>query len=146
MDRAKLEQARQWIRGQLDLSANFWLEHGIDKVNGGVYTCLDRKGEVFSTDKSVWMQGRCGWIYSWLCRLYGARPEWLEAAKSCIDFMEKYCINPEADGRMYFTVTAEGRPLRQRRYYFITDERTGTDRNRYCGCHCVYHRRAAGAC
>ena len=118
MDRAKLEQARQWIRGQLDLSANFWLEHGIDKVNGGVYTCLDRKGEVFSTDKSVWMQGRCGWIYSWLCRLYGARPEWLEAAKSCIDFMEKYCINPEADGRMYFTVTAEGRPLRQRRYYF----------------------------
>ena len=118
MDRKKLSEAREWIRGQLDISANFWLEHGMDKVNGGVYTCLDRKGDVFSTDKSVWMQGRCGWIYSWLCHLYGVRPEWLAASKSCLDFMEKYCINPQAEGRMYFTVTAEGLPLRQRRYCF----------------------------
>ena len=118
MDRKRLSEAREWIRGQLDISANFWLEHGIDKVNGGVYTCLDRKGDVFSTDKSVWMQGRCGWIYAWLCHLYGVRPEWLEASKSCLDFMEKYCINPQAEGRMYFTVTAEGLPLRQRRYCF----------------------------
>lgn len=118
MDRARLEEARKWIREQLDISAAFWLEHGIDKVNGGVYTCLDRKGDVFSTDKSVWMQGRCGWLYAWLCRLYGPRPQWLEASKSCIDFMEKYCINREAGGRMYFTVTAEGLPLRQRRYSF----------------------------
>lgn len=118
MDRARLEEARKWIREQLDISAAFWLEHGIDKVNGGVYTCLDRKGDVFSTDKSVWMQGRCGWLYAWLCRLYGLRPQWLEASKSCIDFMEKYCINREAGGRMYFTVTAEGLPLRQRRYSF----------------------------
>jgi N-acylglucosamine 2-epimerase len=118
MDRAKLQDAQQWIQGQLDVCANFWLEHGMDKVNGGVYTCLDRKGEVFSTDKSVWMQGRCGWIFAWLCHLYGTRPEWLEASKSCIDFMENYCINPDADGRMYFTVTAEGLPLRQRRYCF----------------------------
>lgn len=118
MDRKRLSEAREWIRGQLDISANFWLENGIDKVNGGVYTCLDRKGDVFSTDKSVWMQGRCGWIYAWLCHLYGVRPEWLEASKSCLDFMEKYCINPQAEGRMYFTVTAEGQPLRQRRYCF----------------------------
>lgn len=118
MDRKRLSEAREWIRGQLDISANFWLEHGMDKVNGGVYTCLDRRGDVFSTDKSVWMQGRCGWIYAWLCHLYGVRPEWLEASKSCLDFMEKYCINPQAEGRMYFTVTAEGLPLRQRRYCF----------------------------
>ena len=118
MDRKKLSEAREWIRGQLDTCANFWLENGMDKVNGGVYTCLDRKGDVFSTDKSVWMQGRCGWIYSWLCHLYGVRPEWLAASKSCLDFMEKYCINPQAEGRMYFTVTAEGLPLRQRRYCF----------------------------
>ena len=118
MDRKKLSEAREWIRGQLDTCANFWLENGMDKVNGGVYTCLDRKGDVFSTDKSVWMQGRCGWIYSWLCHLYGPRPEWLAASKSCLDFMEKYCINPQAEGRMYFTVTAEGLPLRQRRYCF----------------------------
>lgn len=118
MDRERLVQARQWIRSELQRSADFWLENGIDKVNGGVYTCLDRKGEIFSSDKSVWMQGRCGWIYSWLCHLYGTRPEWLAAAKSCLDFMEAHCINPRAEGRMYFTVTAEGAPLRQRRYCF----------------------------
>ena len=118
MDREKLIEARQWVREELDLCTDFWLKNGMDRENGGVYTCLDREGKVFSTDKSVWMQGRCGWIFAWLCNVYGARPEWLEASKSCLDFMEKYCINPEAEGRMYFTVTAEGLPLRQRRYYF----------------------------
>ena len=118
MDRKRLKEAQKWVREELERCTAFWLEHGMDKENGGVYTCLDRKGEVFSTDKSVWMQGRCGWVFAWLCNLYGARPEWLEASKSCLDFMERYCINPEAEGRMYFTVTAEGQPLRQRRYYF----------------------------
>ena len=83
-----------------------------------MYTCLDRYGRIYSTDKSVWMQGRCGWIFAYLCHVYGVKKEWLEASKSCLDFMEKYCINPEADGRMYFTVTADGKPLRQRRYYY----------------------------
>lgn len=32
--------------------------------------------------------------------------------------MEAHCISREAGDRMYFTVTADGRPLRQRRYYF----------------------------
>ena len=118
MDKTYLQETQKWIREELDIVANFWLKNGIDKEHGGVYTCLDRTGRIYSTDKSVWMQGRCGWIYSYLCHLYGARPEWLEAAKSCLDFLETYCINPDADGRMYFTVTADGQPLRQRRYYF----------------------------
>lgn len=118
MDRAKLAEAHSWVKEELDRCSRFWLEHGIDRVNGGVYTCLDRKGEIYSTDKSVWMQGRCGWIFAYLCHVYGPRAEWLEASKSCIDFMNRYCFNPEAEGRMYFTVTADGKPLRQRRYYF----------------------------
>ena len=64
------------------------------------------------------MQGRCGWIFAFLCHHYGVRQEWLDASKSCLDFMERYCINREAGDRMYFTVTAEGKPLRQRRYYY----------------------------
>ena len=118
MDKAKLQAYRDWVQSELKTCANFWLEKGMDRVNGGVYTCLDRKGEIYSTDKSVWMQGRCGWTFSYLCHVYGVRPEWLEAAKSCIDFLEDHCINHEAGGRMYFTVTAEGKPLRQRRYCF----------------------------
>ena len=118
MDRQTLQEARTWVRGELERSAAFWLEHGMDKEHGGVYTCLDRKGEIYSTDKSVWMQGRCGWIFAFLCHNYGVRQEWLDASKSCLDFMEAHCFNRECGGRMYFTVTAEGQPLRQRRYYF----------------------------
>ncbi len=114
----RLEAERNWIKDQLETCVAFWLEHGIDSVNGGVYTCLDRQGNVYSTDKSVWMQGRCAWMFSYLCHLYGVRPEWMEAAKSCLDFLEDHCINRDAGGRLYFTVTAEGAPLRQRRYNF----------------------------
>ena len=118
MDKAKLQAYRDWVRSELETSANFWLKNGMDRKYGGVYTCLDRKGDIYSTDKSVWMQGRCGWMFSHLCSVYGSRPEWLEAAKSCLDFLEDHCINHAAGGRMYFTVTEDGRPLRQRRYYF----------------------------
>lgn len=118
MDAIRLEGHRKWIREELDRCVEFWLKNGMDRVHGGVYTCLDREGKVYSTDKSVWMQGRCGWIFAYLCHLYGAREEWLAASKSCLDFMEAHCINREAGNRMYFTVTEEGKPLRQRRYYF----------------------------
>ena len=48
-----LTEHRVWVREQLDKSVNFWLKHGMDPVNGGVYTCLDREGKIYSTDKSV---------------------------------------------------------------------------------------------
>ena len=115
---AVLKSAQSWVREELERCVRFWLDHGMDREHGGVYTCLDRKGEVYSTDKSVWMQGRCGWMFSCLCHTYGSRPEWLEAAKSCLDFLEEHCINHNAGGRMYFTVTGEGKPLRQRRYCY----------------------------
>ena len=118
MEKTNLQAYRDWVRSELNASVKFWLDHGMDPVYGGVYTCLDRKGEIYSTDKSVWMQGRCGWIFSHLCHVYGTRPEWLAAAKSCLDFLEDHCINHAAGGRMYFTVTEDGRPLRQRRYCF----------------------------
>ncbi len=38
--------------------------------------------------------------------------------RSCLEFLENYCLNQDAQGRMYFTVTEEGKPLRQRRYKF----------------------------
>ena len=118
MDTVRLQNHRTWIQEELKQCVNFWLEHGMDREHGGVYTCLDRKGEIYSTDKSVWMQGRCAWTFAYLCHVYGKRDEWLSASKSCLDFMEKYCINREAGNRMYFTVTADGKPLRQRRYCF----------------------------
>lgn len=118
MNKALLQTQQEWIRTELDRCAGFWLKNGWDRVNGGVYTCLDRAGKVYSTDKSVWMQGRCAWTYAYLCRLYGIKQEWLDFAKSCLDFIEAHCINRGKGNRMYFTVTANGKPLRQRRYNF----------------------------
>ena len=118
MDIKALQDAQKWVQEELGRCLEFWLGHGMDTEHGGVYTCLDRKGEIFSTDKSVWMQGRCGWLFAWLCNTYGMREEWLAASKSCIDFLERHCVNHSAGGRLYFTVTADGKPLRQRRYCF----------------------------
>ena len=113
-----LKSHQNWIQEELGRCVSFWLENGMDKVNGGIYTCLDKEGKVYSTDKSVWMQGRCAWTFAYLCSVYGAKDEWLAASRSCLEFMEKHCINRDAGNRMYFTVTADGTPLRQRRYCF----------------------------
>lgn len=94
----------------------FWLNNAIDKEFGGIINCLDRKGEIYSEDKSVWMQGRAGWMFSYIFNNIDKNPAYLEVAKSCIDFATKHCI--DSDGRMFFTVTRDGRPLRKRRYWF----------------------------
>lgn len=95
----------------------FWLKNGVDKEYGGLLNCLDRTGKVYSQDKSVWMQGRAGWMFSYIYNHIEKKTEYLKLAESCIDFATKYCIDP-SDGRMYFTVTRDGRPLRKRRYWF----------------------------
>ncbi|MBQ7921654.1 MAG: AGE family epimerase/isomerase [Clostridia bacterium] len=118
MDTARLLETRKWVRNELDRCVSFWLENGMDSEHGGVYTCLDVEGNVYSADKSVWMQGRCGWTFAYLCSVYGKNDRWLAASKSCIEFLEAHCVNHDAGGRLYFTVTEDGRPLRQRRYCY----------------------------
>ena len=43
--------AEQYKSELLDSVLPFWLEKSQDKEFGGYFTCLDRKGEVFDTDK-----------------------------------------------------------------------------------------------
>lgn len=94
----------------------FWLKNGLDRVNGGVYTCVDRDGSLIDTTKSVWFQGRFAFVCSFAYNTIEKNPEWLAAAKSTIDFVEAHCF--DTDGRMYFEVMADGTPLRKRRYVF----------------------------
>ena len=114
------EYIKQWAESyKTDLTENimpFWMEHGWDKVNGGVYTCLDRDGSLIDTTKSVWFQGRFAFICAYAYNNVEKNPLWLEAAKSTLDFIENHCF--DGNGRMYFSVTAEGKPLRMRRYVF----------------------------
>lgn len=93
----------------------FWLEDGWDRVNGGMFTCLDREGVLMDSTKSVWFQGRWGYIAS-LAYIQLGDKEYLEAAKSALDFIEAHCF--DTDGHMFFAVTAEGAPVQKRRYVF----------------------------
>lgn len=114
------EYLKLWAdRYKNDLTGNilpFWLKHGWDKVNGGFYTSVDRDGTLMDSTKSVWFQGRAGFIFAYAYNEIEKRPEYLDAAKSAIDFIEKHCF--DMDGRMFFEITAEGVPLRKRRYLF----------------------------
>ena len=102
-----------------DLTENimpFWMKYGLDRENGGVYTCVDRDGSLMDTTKSVWFQGRFAFICSFAYNNVEKNQEWLDAAKSTLEFIEKHCFDEQ--GHMYFSVTAEGKPLRKRRYVF----------------------------
>jgi len=112
-----LENCRDQYRK--DLTGNimpFWMKNGLDRTNGGVYTCLDRDGALMDTTKSVWFQGRFGFISAAAYRTVEQNPEWLAASKSAIDFIERHCI--DSDGHMFFTVTETGEPVQKRRYIF----------------------------
>ncbi|MFI5356776.1 MAG: AGE family epimerase/isomerase [Opitutales bacterium] len=92
----------------------FWVRHGWDRTHGGMLTGLARDGTLIDDDKSVWFQGRAGWMFATAYRLAEPRPEWLEVAQSCVDFLRRHCAGP--GGKLYFSVTRDGRPLRMRRY------------------------------
>lgn len=95
----------------------FWMKHGVDRVHGGVYTCVDRDGTLMDSTKSVWFQGRFGYVCAAASRSAAdPDPEWLAASKSAIDFIVRHCI--DTDGHMFFSVTAEGAPVQKRRYVF----------------------------
>ena len=102
--------------GLLDSVLPFWLNHAIDRECGGYLNCLDQDGSVLSTDKPMWAHGRFVWMLSTLYTSVEQRPEWLEAAKHGVRFMRQHAF--DGDGRMFFSTTREGRPLRKRRYIF----------------------------
>lgn len=116
---AEIKKLRNFYHNQLlEQVIPFWEKSDlIDKEYGGFITSVDREGRSYNNDKSVWFQGRCLWTFSKLCGTYGEKPEWSMAADSGAEFLKKYCIDP-TDGRMFFTVTRDGRPLRKRRYFF----------------------------
>ncbi|MBQ8321664.1 MAG: AGE family epimerase/isomerase [Clostridia bacterium] len=92
----------------------FWLK-GVDRKNGGIFTQLDRAGNIYGREKSVWFQGRALWTFSKAYNVIDKKREYLEASEIIFSFLDK-CT--DSDGRMYFTVTEDGRGLQKRRYYF----------------------------
>ncbi|MGM9478971.1 AGE family epimerase/isomerase [Pedobacter sp. GSP4] len=94
----------------------FWFPRSIDQEFGGYLFMRDRDGSLIDDDKAVWIQGRAAWLLSTLCNTIQPKKEWLDGAKSGIDFLNKHCF--DSDGQMFFHVTRDGQPIRKRRYFF----------------------------
>ncbi len=109
MDFSKL--AEKYKSELLDRVVPFWLNNSQDADFGGYFTCLDRQGKVFDTDKFIWLQARQVWLFSMLYNKVEKRPEWLECAIQGAEFLKKH----GHDGQLnwYFSLTQEGKPLVQ---------------------------------
>jgi N-acylglucosamine 2-epimerase len=89
----------------------FWLNHSKDELNGGYFTCLDQEGNVYDTDKFIWLQGREVWCFSFMYNHVEQNPAWLNMALHGADFLKKY--GRDDAGNWYFSLTADGKPLVQ---------------------------------
>lgn len=118
IDAGRREQLVQDCRdGLLDDTLPFWIRHGVDREQGGFITALAQDGSIVDTDKGVWQQGRFTWLLGELYNQVEPRDEWLELARHGAAFLDRHCFDP-SDGRMWFHVTRDGRPIRKRRYAF----------------------------
>lgn len=89
----------------------FWLQHSKDTQHGGFFTCLDRTGKVYDTDKFMWLQGRQVWCFSYMYEHVEAKKEWLDMALHGAAFMQQY--GRDREGNWYFSLEASGKPLVQ---------------------------------
>lgn len=101
--------AEQYKKELLDNVLPFWLEKSQDKEYGGYFTCLDRKGNVYDTDKFIWLQGREVWMFAMLYNKVEKNPEWLKCAVQGGEFLKKY--GHDGNYNWYFALTREGKPL-----------------------------------
>jgi N-acylglucosamine 2-epimerase len=103
------ELSKQYRDELLDGVLPFWLQHSIDSEYGGYFSCLERDGKVFDTDKFIWLQGREVWMFSMLYNKVEKRQEWLDAAIHGAEFLKKYGHDGELN--WYFSLDRAGAPL-----------------------------------
>ncbi|AHW60350.1 N-acylglucosamine 2-epimerase [Draconibacterium orientale] len=103
--------SEQYKNELLNKVVPFWENNSLDKEFGGYFTCLKRDGEVFDTDKFIWLQARQVWMFAKLYNEVEQKPEWLQIALDGAEFLQKY----GHDGKLnwYFSLTREGKPLVQ---------------------------------
>ena len=110
MEEKRQNELREFYHRQLlEDIIPFWMKYSLDRQYGGYFTCLDRDGSVYNTDKYAWLQGRQIWMFSKLYNEMEPRPEWLEVATLGVNFICEHGFDRR--GRMYFAFTRDGRPL-----------------------------------
>ena len=107
MDIDKLIQ--QYKEELLDNVIPFWLNKSQDKEYGGYFSCLRGNGDVFDTDKFIWLQARQVWMFSMLYNKVEKKQEWLDCAIQGAEFLKKH--GHDGNYNWYFSLDREGKPL-----------------------------------
>ncbi|MFV0536405.1 MAG: AGE family epimerase/isomerase [Dysgonomonas sp.] len=107
MDFKKLEEL--YKVELLDNVLPFWLKNSQDKEYGGYFSCLDRDGSVFDSDKFIWLQGREVWMFASMYNNVEKRQDWLDCAIQGGEFLKKY--GHDGDYNWYFSLDRQGNPL-----------------------------------
>ncbi|MEA5466532.1 AGE family epimerase/isomerase [Leptothoe sp. PORK10 BA2] len=89
----------------------FWQKYSLDHEYGGYFTCLDQQGQVYDTDKFIWLQNRQVWTFAMLYNRLEQRSDWLAVARHGVDFLVQHGRDPA--GNWYFSLDRQGRPLVQ---------------------------------
>ena len=89
----------------------FWLTHSKDEKFGGYFTCLDTTGNVYDTDKFIWLQCRQVWSFAMLYNKVEKKQQWLDFAIHGADFLIKN--GRDTEGNWYFSLNQKGVPLTQ---------------------------------
>lgn len=117
MKAQRLQELREeYRRHLLDDVIPFWMKHSPDPLHGGFLHFVDRDGSVYNTDKAMWIQCRAVWMFSRLYTSLEHREEWLSLARRGMEFILSHGFDD--DGRMFFLVTRDGKPLRKSRHLF----------------------------
>ncbi len=87
----------------------FWLKYSPDKEYGGYFTCLERDGKVFDTDKFIWLQSREVWMFAMMYNNVEEKQEWLDCATHGAEFLKKY--GHDGNLNWYFSLDRKGNPL-----------------------------------
>lgn len=95
----------------LDNVLPFWLENSQDREYGGYFSCLNRDGSVYDTDKFIWLQGREVWMFAMLYNNVEKNRQWLDCAVQGAEFLKKYGHDENWD--FYFSLDRKGNPLVQ---------------------------------
>ena len=107
--------AQQYKKALLESVLPFWQTYSIDTEFGGYFTCLDRQGQVYDTDKFIWLQNRQVWTFSMLCNQLepsvAKSKDWLAVAQTGADFLATH--GRDAEGNWYFSLNRQGQPLTQ---------------------------------
>ncbi len=112
MDKIRFKKYEEQYRNALlNDVIPFWMKHSPDRINGGYFHSLDFDGSVIDTDKYMWPQNREIWTFSMLYNNLEKKQEWLDMARTGIDFLKKH--GRDINGDWYFALNKEGKPIIQ---------------------------------